>query len=113
MTAPALVLEKFFDPHHRDRYPCCGPPAMVCPACGFEGLAGSSGGMLYPPPQKGLAEEVCESCATAGPDELKARMKAHADTLMDRASWLLVYSRWGDIKFDPNLYIVGPDELAC
>ena len=50
MNAPALLLERFYDPHHHDRYGCCGPPAMTCPTCGSEGLAGDTGGLLYAPP---------------------------------------------------------------
>jgi hypothetical protein len=113
MTAPGLILERFYDPHHRDRYPCCGPPAMICPACGSEGLAGASGGLLYAPPEKGQGETVCESCSAAGADELRARMRANAAALMDKAGWLLATAEWSEIRVDPRMFVIGEDELAC
>jgi hypothetical protein len=113
MSAPALRLERFYDPFHHDRYGCCGPPAMTCPTCGAEGLAGDTGGLLFAPPLKGQGETICESCSAAGADELRARMEAHAATLQDRAAWLLAHATWSPIEVDPNLYVIGPDELAC
>jgi hypothetical protein len=111
MSAPALIVQRFFDPHHEGRH-CC-PPPLICGACGAEGLASEVGGVIYTPPEKGMADLICESCAVAGPDELRKRLEAHARYLQDRAGWLLAMSAWAEITVDPTLYVTGPDELAC
>jgi len=71
------------------------------------------GGVMWVVPDRGRAEDLCEACANVEPAELRKRMEAHARYLQDRAGWLLAMGSWAEIKISPELFVIGPDELAC
>ncbi len=112
MTAVELRVQRHYDPHLPTRYPA-GPPLLICGGCGAEGPLTAVGGVMWTPPNRGRAEDLCEACASVEPDELRKRLEAHARYLQDRAGWLLAMSSWAEITVDPKMYVEEPPEAAA